>query len=35
VRTDAGELRTGEQTTAPAVGERVRVDGQQLHAISP
>jgi hypothetical protein len=24
-----------EQSTAPAVGERVRVDGQQLHAISP
>jgi len=35
VRTDAGELRTVEQSTAPAVGERVRVDGQQLHAISP
>lgn len=35
VRTDDGELRTVQQSTAPAVGARVRVDGQQLHAISP
>jgi outer membrane lipoprotein SlyB len=33
VRTDGGELRTIEQSSAPAVGQRVRVDGHQLHVL--
>jgi outer membrane lipoprotein SlyB len=35
VRTDSGALRTVEQATAPAVGQRVRLDGTSLHAINP
>lgn len=35
VRTDSGALRTVEQATAPAVGQRVRLDGSSLHAINP
>lgn len=35
VRTDGGDLRTVEQRTALAVGQRVRVNGPTLHAIAP
>lgn len=35
VRTEAGELRTLEQATAPAVGQRVRIDGRKLQVLSP
>lgn len=33
VRTDDGTLRTFEQSSAPPVGQRVRIDGRQLHAL--
>jgi outer membrane lipoprotein SlyB len=33
VRTDEGQLRTFEQAQAPAVGQRVRIDGRQLHTL--
>jgi outer membrane lipoprotein SlyB len=35
VRTDGGALRTVEQSTAPAVGQRVRIKGSTLQAIAP
>jgi len=35
VRTDQGELRTVEQAHAPAVGQRVRIDGNTLRALPP
>lgn len=35
VRTDSGALRTVEQRTAPAVGQRVRFEGSTLHAVAP
>lgn len=34
VRTDEGTLRTFEQASAPAVGQRVRIDGHKLHAVA-
>jgi len=34
VRTDEGELRTIEQASAPAVGQRVRIDGHKLRLIA-
>ncbi|MEY8879129.1 MAG: glycine zipper 2TM domain-containing protein, partial [Leptothrix sp. (in: b-proteobacteria)] len=34
VRTDNGEIRTVEQSTAPAVGQRVRIDGQHLKLLA-
>lgn len=33
VRTDEGTLRTFEQAQAPAIGQRVRIDGRQLHVL--
>lgn len=33
VRTDEGQLRTFEQAQAPAVGQRVRIDGRQLRTL--
>lgn len=35
VRTDQGELRTIEQASALAVGQRVRIDGHKLRPITP
>lgn len=35
VRTDEGELRTIEQASALAVGQRVRIDGHKLRPITP
>lgn len=35
VRTDGGAMRTLEQRSAPAVGQRVRIEGHTLHALAP
>lgn len=35
VRTDEGELRTIEQASGLAVGQRVRIDGRKLRPITP
>lgn len=34
VRTETGTMRTFEQSTAPAVGQRVRIEGQRLRLLS-
>jgi outer membrane lipoprotein SlyB len=34
VRTDGGELRTVEHASAPAVGQRVKVEGQKLQMMA-
>jgi outer membrane lipoprotein SlyB len=34
VRTDGGELRTVEHASAPAVGQRVKVEGQKLQMLA-
>jgi outer membrane lipoprotein SlyB len=34
VRTDSGTVRTVEQATAPAVGQRVRIEGGKLHNLA-